>query len=213
MALVSAIVYSSWPLGYLLNPAVSHSSLASGLEAIGQPYNKLFIAGDVISSLLILIVIWLLWHRLDKIKDRRWLHGVVIPVLIFSVGTIADALLPERCVPGLQTCPNFTQDHLLLWHGIFSILASLGLFVSLCLLWWHQKANHLLTALLAGYVLFGIVSLAEAVLPGNPGNWSQHYYITLCSIWLAVLPLSVRQVFICLSSLNPAAMNLANQPL
>jgi hypothetical protein len=190
---LAAIVYSSWPLGYWLNPAVNRNSLASGLEAIGQPYNWLFIVGDVLSGLLILAVGWQLWLHYLSGHRHRYLAGVVLAAVGFGVGTIVDALLPERCVPNLQVCPNFTQDHLLLVHGVFSILAALALFVSLAWLWWRERSNYLLNLLMVGYILFGIISLLEAVRPGNTGNWSQHYYITLSSIWLAVLPPVVRR--------------------
>lgn len=193
LAVLAGILYSSWPLGYWLNPAVSRSSLASGLEAVGQPYNWVFIGGDVLSSLLVLMIGWYFWQHYRAGHRHRWLAAIVLAAVAFGVGTIVDALLPERCVPNFQVCPSFTHDHLLLVHGIFSILASFALFVSLGLMWWRDRRSKLLNFLMLANILFGIVSLLEAVLPGDTGNWSQHYYITLCSIWLIALPFVVRR--------------------
>lgn len=188
LGFLAGIFYVSWPLGYWLNPAVSKESLASGLEAVGQPYNWLFVAADVVSSLLIILLCWMLWRVLEHRRTVKAVPAALVLVALYGVGTIVDALIPEHCVPNLQQCPNFMHSNILLIHGLFSILASVFLFISLCVLWVHQKRSVLLNILLLGYILFGIISLMEAVVPGNNGNWSQHYYITLCGVWLMCIP-------------------------
>lgn len=188
LGIIAGLLYVSWPLGYWLNPAVSKNSLASGLEAVGQPYNWLFVAADVASSLLVIALCWALWSALRHRQSMKPLPLALMSVALFGIGTIVDALLPEHCVPNLEQCPSFTQSHTLLIHGIFSILASIFLFVSLCAMWFHQRRSVVLNGLLLGYIFFGIISLVEAVVPGNTGNWSQHYYITLCGIWLMFIP-------------------------
>ena len=188
LSVSAAILYDSWPLGHWLNPTISRNSLASGLEAIGQPYNWVFICGDVTSSLLAIILCWILWQRYKDNKLHRFIRISLGCTILFGIGTIVDALLPERCVTGVQICASFTQDHLLLYHGIFSIMASVFLFLSLGILWLHQRNNILINCLLAGYIIFGLISLLQAVTPGKNGNWSQDYYISLCSVWLALIP-------------------------
>jgi hypothetical protein len=191
LSVLAGILYNSWPLGYWLNPAASRNSLASGLEATGQPYNWLFITTDVASSLLLMLACILLWRKYrSRIGSVIWI--ALVSVVLFGIGTIVDALLPENCVPNLQRCASFTHNHLLLVHGMFSIGASLFLFISLCVIWFAQRRNVLLNALVLGYILFGFISLIEAITPGNDGNWSQHYYITLCSLWLVLIPYAVR---------------------
>lgn len=188
LGIVAGLLYISWPLGYWLNPAVSKNGLASGLEAVGQPYNWLFVSSDVVSSLLIITVCWMLWVPLRRHRLVKAIPVALMLIALYGVGTIIDALIPEHCVPNLEQCPTFTQDHILLIHGLFSILASVFLFISLCVMWLRQKSSVLLSTLLVGYILFGIISLVEAVAPGNNGNWSQHYYITLCGVWLMCVP-------------------------
>jgi hypothetical protein len=192
LAVLSGILYSSWPLGPVLNPNVAHSGLASDLEGIHQPYNWLFITGDIVSSLLIMIACWFIWRRLRGRHDKRLLGFALFNVVLFAIGTIIDAALPLRCQPTLQKCPSFKQDHLLLAHGFFSILAAFCLFVSLAILWWHRRHTLLINSLLFGYLLFSLFSLISFLKP-SLGNLSQHYYLTLCSVWLALLPHAVRK--------------------
>jgi uncharacterized protein DUF998 len=189
IAVLAGLLYNSWPLGYVLNPVVASRGLASELEGLHEPYNWLFIALDVISSLLIMLVVGLIWFW-HRHRDSWWLRLTAAMVFGFGIFTTIDALLPIRCSPSLMQCPSFRQDHLLLVHGIVSIAASICLFVSVAALWWHQRTSRLLDAIMIGYLAFGLFSLIALFTPGQ-GNWAQHYYITLCSIWLIVLPLAL----------------------
>lgn len=190
VSLLAGILYNSWPLGYILNPVVASRGLGSELEGLHQPYNWLFIGLDVVSSLMIMAVVGLIWYWRRQTKGL-WLQLTVAMVMGFGVFTIADALLPLRCSPSLMRCPSFRTDHLLLTHGIVSILASVCLFVSVALLWWRKRTSHMLNFVITGYIVFGIFSLVAIFTPGQ-GNWAQHYYITLCSLWLFLLPLALR---------------------
>jgi hypothetical protein len=193
VATLSGILYCSWPLGYILNPTVAKQGLASGFEGLHQPFSWLFISGDVSSSLLITLVCWLLWRRLGSVvKQKRLLAAVLLGVVVFAAGTIVSALLPERCQPSLQSCPNFMHDRVLFIHGIASIAASFFLFVSLVLVWWQRRSDVLMSLLIAGYILFGFLSSLSLFYDGI-GNSSQQYYITLCSLWLALLPYAVHK--------------------
>jgi hypothetical protein len=193
LACVAGLLYSSWPLGYILNPAVSRKGLASALEALHQPYNWVFIAGDVTGSLLIILICWLLWRHYQAGRQQFFLGFVLINVIIFALGTIAGTLLPERCLPGAANCPNWPHNPLLLVHGVFSILASFCLFLALLVIWWRNR-TPLLYALMIGYTIFGLLSLYEA-LSTHHGNFSQHYYITLCGLGIAAIPYGVHRTF------------------
>lgn len=194
MAILAGLLYASWPLGYWLNPLVAKNGLASGLEALHQPYNWVFITMDIVSSLLVVAVSLLLRWRLDPAGRRRLLDLILLSAIIFAAGTIADTALPMHCEPSLRHCPSFHVDYFLLYHGILSIAAAVALFFSLALLWWYHRRDKLLGGLVFGYVLFSLTTLVEITgLKG--GNWSQHYYLTLCGIWLALLPFAVRRNF------------------
>jgi hypothetical protein len=190
LAASAGLIYNSWLLGYWLNPAVAKTGLASEFEALHQPYSWLFIACDVVCSLMVLVLCWQLWQHTRRTAEpgREKAFAVTLyGLVIFSVGTIIDALLPMSCEPSLQRCPTFRQDHMLLLHGIFSISAALALFVSLVLIWWYERRSWLLNLLMTGYILFGLFSLMDAIRPTHH-NWSQHYYLLLCGLWLASVP-------------------------
>ncbi len=189
LGVASGILYNSWPLGYWLNPLVSRRGLASELQAMNQPYNWLFVLLDVISGLLVMIVALLLWRRSRYLAQKIALATFAF----FGVMTIVSAVVPMNCEPSLTVCPSLTQQPLLLMHGISSILASVSLFVSVCVMWWqkHQhKSAKLMSMVLVGWIAFGVVSTYFFFVPG-PGYIAQHYYITLCSLWIALLPFMV----------------------
>jgi hypothetical protein len=193
LAVAAGIIYNSWILGYWLNPIVGREGLASELEGLHQPYNWVFIAGDVISSFLIIGIAAAYYRRARIAHKKRWILAAMWNVIAFGIGTIADTLLPEGCSPTKQVCPSFTHDHLLLAHGIFSIGASLALFAALFILWWHQRRNHQLSAVMVGYTIFGLISLV-ALFVADQSNWPQHYYIILCGIWIAMTPSAFERV-------------------
>ncbi|HEY5442262.1 MAG TPA: DUF998 domain-containing protein [Candidatus Saccharimonadales bacterium] len=195
VAVLSGVLYNSWPLGYWLNPGVSKAGLASALEGVGQGYNWLFIASDIVSSLLIALVCWLVWQRVRGTHDKRLISFALLNVAVFAAGTIIDAALPLRCDPTIQRCVSYTHDHLLLAHGLFSILAAICLFISLVILWWHHRHTVLLNGLLVGYLLFSLFSLIAVLEPGV-GNLSQHYYLLLCGVWLALLPRAIHDTVV-----------------
>jgi hypothetical protein len=182
-AFIAGLIYNSWIIGYWLNPVVARHGLASELEGLHQPYSWLFIAGDVACSLLIGLVAIMLR---TEIKDRL-LRLALLAVGGFSLFTIIDALLPIRCDPTVQSCPSFRHDRLLFIHGVCSILASIFLFVSVVLVWWGQRRNRLIQGIIVGYILFSIFSFIAVFTPGQ-SNWSQHYYLILCGVWLGLLP-------------------------
>jgi hypothetical protein len=189
-AILAGIIYDSWPLGYWLNPIVARKGLASELEAIHQPFNWVFVGGDIVSSIIIAVVAYILWTKTKNHKDKKIFSISLLNVGIFSALTIADALTPMHCDPSIQACPNFLHDHLLLLHGVYSIGASLALFVSVFVVWLLDRRSRLMNAIMIGYVLFSLFSLLSLFTPGQ-NNWAQHYYITLCSVWLAALPYAI----------------------
>lgn len=189
VAFVAAFLYSSWPLGYYLNPSVSAHGLASELAARGQPYNWLFMALDVISGLLVVVVAWLIWRSHKKLPVW-WLKPVLAGFALFGVFTAFDALLPMHCTPSLRQCPSLGHDHLLILHGVASISAAVFLFLTAFAMWQISqltKGRNLMGLVMIAWILFGFMSLVFFFVPG-PGYLAQHYFITLCSVWMVLLP-------------------------
>ena len=192
LTVLAGILYCSWPLGYILNPVVGRKGLGSELEALHQPYNWLFILLDVSSGLMVAAAAYIIWQTMRS-KRSRWLLAVLINYAIFGIGTAVDALMPMKCVPSLNKCPGIGQDHMLILHGIASILAAFCLFISVMLVWYRHhnvRQSIIMSAMVAAWALFGLASVIFFFIPG-PGNLSQHYFITLCSLWVIILPYTV----------------------
>lgn len=185
-SVIAGVIYNSWPLGYLLNPLVSRSGLASELGAIGQPYNWVFIVLDIISGVLVVLVTVLLWNMSSKLMQKV----VLANFALFGIMTALSAAIPMTCEPSLTSCPPLSRQPWLVVHGLASILASVCLFVSVCLVWWQKRQQTgagVMSILLAGWTLFGVLSVYFFFVTG-PGYLAQRYYITLCSVWMVLLP-------------------------
>ncbi|HSX53249.1 MAG TPA: DUF998 domain-containing protein [Patescibacteria group bacterium] len=192
IALVAGILYCSWPLEYVLNPTVAtHRGLASELGAPGQPYWWLFNLLDILSSLLIISVAFMLW-RIVRIK-KRWFKVAIASYVLFAVLTITDALMPLHCIPSTGQCGPLIDDPLIVAHGAASIGAGVFLFVSTVAVWricQTAKLKNLkpvIYLILLGWGVFGLSSLIFLFVKG-PGYLAQHYFITFCSLWIAIVP-------------------------
>ncbi|HSX45739.1 MAG TPA: DUF998 domain-containing protein, partial [Candidatus Saccharimonadia bacterium] len=193
MTLLAAALYSSWPLGYWLNPSVNRG-LASDLEAAHQPYNWVFIVMDVASGVLICVASWWLF-KLTKRSNVPLLKYSVIGFGAFGLLTTIDALLPLDCVDVLNRCGSVLKDPAIVLHGIVSIGSIVGLTISIMSVWWllmrDRQAGRSLRWLLHGtmfvWFAFGLVTLA-LILEARSSAVSQHLFITVCSLWTAGLP-------------------------
>lgn len=190
---LAAVLYCSWPLGFVLNPAAMRSGLASELGALHQPWNWLFIWADVASGVLLLAACSVLIRRLRL----RGLSKVTLMLLaVYGVCGALDAILPERCLPSQQVCGPILHDPLLIAHGLFDIIGSIVLFVSLCtagrfVQLYNRRWLPWIYAIGAGGTLFAVLS-AVFLAFGGPGYWAQRYYITLSSVWVASVPIVLR---------------------
>ena len=186
LAVLAGVAYCSWPLGYVLNPLVSAKGLASELAALNQPFNWVFIVTDVVAGVLVTAVSIILWRH----DDGRKHHVVLANFAVFGLLTAIGAVIPMSCEPSLTTCPSLIHQPMLIVHGVASFGASISLFVSAVVVWWQRRKQgsaRIMSTFMAGYILFGALSIYFLIRPGQ-GYLSQHYYITLCSVWTAALP-------------------------
>jgi hypothetical protein len=140
----------------------------------------------VVSGVLVTAVSILLWRH----DDGRTHHVVLANFAIFGLLTAVGAVIPMSCEPSLTTCPSLSHQPLLIVHGIASFGASISLFVSAVVVWRQRRKQgsaRIMSAFMAGYIVFGALSIYFLIRPGE-GYLSQHYYITLCSVWTAALP-------------------------
>ena len=192
LASLSGLLYSSWPLGYVLNP-VANRGLASNLEALHQPYSWLFVALDILCGLL---VSYLAWHLYGLVqKQQTFVRVAIISYGLFGLTTALDAILPLDCAADQHQCGLLLNHPLVILHGIISI-ASIGLLtLSLVLLWRTVRAADTqlrwLPLILVGFnviwFFFGIVT-GILLLLDRSSAFSQHVFISACSLWMVALP-------------------------
>jgi hypothetical membrane protein len=208
ITVAAAVLYSSWPLGYWLNPGVNRG-LASDLEAAHQPYNWIFIALDIISGLLICTASWWLLKLMKHVK-LPLLRYAVIGFGAFGLLTAIDALLPLDCVNVLNRCGSVLDDPTIIIHGIVSIGSIVGLTISIMSVWWllarggqaARGLRWLLNGTLIVWFGFGLITFA-LIVKARSSAVSQHLFITVCSLWTAALPyLAWRALQVKQSALN-----------
>jgi hypothetical protein len=191
LGLVAAVAYSTWPLGYYLNPKVGATGYASELAVFGQPYNWVFIIGDVIAGILIFVVVLLLWHWLGKQLStwHKWLLGLFA---LFGLLTILGAILPMSCTPSISICRAELDDWQMILHNTVSIAAGLAIYITAFMVWKRYDRDErmlFMHVVMAALTTFGILSFFYAIIPG-PAYLAQRYFLIATCTWIFVLPLS-----------------------
>lgn len=93
-----AMVYNSWPLGYLLDSSTARYGLPSDLEYTGHPYDWLFIAGDVIVGLGLIFLSIYLYRAKQKINfNNSLLISLCLGLFLFGFFTGFGADSPDKC--------------------------------------------------------------------------------------------------------------------
>jgi Protein of unknown function (DUF998) len=191
LAWAAAILYSSWPLGYVLNPVVGRHDLASQLEARHEPFNWVFIGMDIATGLAITIVgMW----QMNAGGKRALLKWCALSYVAFGALVALAAAMPLNCNPETRgACGPLLRNPVLLVHGLSSILSVLFLLFSTIALGAsvYQRrgrgpAYRLFVATLAGWLAFGIGYFVE-VLAHNSSNLLQYYFITVCSVSIVLV--------------------------
>jgi len=183
IGIVAAFLYSSWPLGYLLNPAVAHHAFASQLEASGQPYNWLFISLDVVSGFALLMVGITQWIRTKHLAIRL----SILSYSLFAILIMVAALVPFNCDSMPTKCTDVIHSPLFVIHGLTSIVSIVALFsciflIILSLFTRKRLRNMWLFAatILTAWGVNGIVAIedyhrvVEIIV--------QYIFITICSV-------------------------------
>jgi hypothetical protein len=186
LGVIAAVAYSSWPLGYILNPVVAHHAFASQLEDYGQPYSWIFIALDVLCGTTLL-----LGGAWQLVRARSHLIRVsVLAYMVFALLVIVAALVPFNCGDPSGICTNPGNAPFYVIHGLASIVSVVALLLSVVLMvrssvmrraW--QSANLLLYFIMGAWLALGILSLARWHHADE--YMVQYAFISVCSLSLA----------------------------
>jgi hypothetical protein len=193
LVVTAAVLYCSWPLGFILNPSAQRTGLASELGAHGQPYNWLFIWADILSGALLMVACLLLVKLFHAEGWRKF--GLAMLALYGLCGAL-DAALPLSCLPSLQVCGPIFHDPVIILHGIIDFTGSAALIGTLGAEWIYAYKHHRswlpwIYIIGGGGIIFAGLSL-WFILVNGPGYWAQRYYITLSCVWVASLPFVFR---------------------
>ncbi|MFC4147070.1 DUF998 domain-containing protein [Micromonospora mangrovi] len=130
---LTALLYSSWLLGPLLNPAIGLvDGYASELAARDQPYHLVFGLGDLVAGTVASAVGLVLARR-----DRRWWRRAWWGLLVFGVATAMDGTVSAMdCAPSAEArCARLEELGELSWrhewHSLSSSVAIAGGLLSL----------------------------------------------------------------------------------
>lgn len=187
LGIIAALVYSSWPLGYILNPAAAHNAFASQLEASGQPYNWLFIGLDILSGACLLICGILQW-----IKSKGFITKLsIFSYAVFAVLVILAAIIPFNCNSAASMCLDVTHSPLLIVHGLASTVSVAALLLSIILVIRmpsskrpFPKLNAIPIIIISSWALVGLAALGR--YHHTDENIVQYVFISLCSLSLIV---------------------------
>lgn len=187
IGVVAALLYSSWPLGYYLNPNVTHVAFASQLEASNQPYNWLFICLDVLSGVALIIGGIAQWVRTKSLAIRLSIMGYVT----FGVLVIIAALVPFNCDSLNTACYDKAHSPLFIIHGFASIISVVALLASIILIFkllidkqtWHW-INLVPVLIIASWSLIGILAIHDYHHADE--NLVQYAFITICGLSLTL---------------------------
>jgi hypothetical protein len=195
IALVTAVLYNIWPLGYLLDPGVLHNSYISVLEVSGKPYSKLFMFADILTGAMV-VILGLVIRKLNTSSN-----SVVFSYIVFGLATIMEAVIPisSRCVETVSSCGTSLSQVLTL-HDIASILAAFSLFYSLYMLkrlvrqhkpnstiYKYVSLNYWIWCLTGPLLIISVVVDSFAIL-------SQALFLLTCGYALIVIPTTLVKI-------------------
>lgn len=195
IAVAGALAYSSWPLGFLVNPALAGTALASSFEGRSQPFSWLFILLDCFAGLCTVIVcIRFLRSPRGSRRPGKALVLALLGYAVFGVTSAVDAAVPLSCgASSARACAAqlwpITPDDLL--TGI----AVLGLFGAVAILVVRMVRTRLLLAVPAtiaitttGWCGLGIVVLFGSASSASSAAAAQYAFLTLTSLLALVVP-------------------------
>lgn len=186
---LAAVLYASWLLGPMLNPAFGLlDGYASELAARDQPYHLVFGLGDLATGVIASATgVALAW------RARGWLRRAWWALIAFGVATALDGTVTSMdCAPTIDArCAKLEELGALSWrhewHSFSSSVAIAAGVVSLLALLVARRggARFRWGLLVAAVLLVGTVgSTAEAAHPGAAlGAWQRVQLLGL-SGWL-----------------------------
>ncbi len=123
---IASVVYASWVVGYFTNTKVALLGTASELSAADQADRLLFVVGDVIVSLIVVILAAYMFNRSTS-KTKKWasfLFG------LFAIATLATTFTPLTCSETISVCRSGINETRQLAHNVLGSIAAVSIGLS-----------------------------------------------------------------------------------
>lgn len=182
---VAALSYSSWILGYVINPSVSLRGSASELAAEGQPLGLVFVFGDVIAASLIVTLVYVVKHnRLSRLPGASG-HFY----LLFGVFSALSALFSLTCSPISSECTALVYSYRFGLHYFLGVLATLSLLSSGIISAYRVKEKRFrLTLLVLIMIWLGLGVVGFAYSFGEMSAFLQRCFLCISAILIWLVP-------------------------
>lgn len=129
LIVVAGLCYSSWVMEFAWADSLDPMrSFLSELDAANRPHRDIYVVGDVTTGICALVAALLLLvpHRTFR---GRTATTAVLALAVFGAATIADALLPIECIPGVDAgCPREPSGLLPQLHHIHALTSTVAVF-------------------------------------------------------------------------------------
>ncbi|MYR05283.1 DUF998 domain-containing protein [Gordonia sp. SID5947] len=126
---LAGVCYSSWVLEFLWpSPLDPLRTFLSELDAAHRPHREVYVAGDITTSCCALFA------SVALLVPRPAFRGfpaitAVVALGAFGMSTLADALMPIECIPGVDAgCPEEPSGFLPQLHHIHALTSTLAVF-------------------------------------------------------------------------------------
>ena len=190
LSIAAGLLYSLWFLGYIYNPKAMDTLAVSALQTVGQPHYELFVAGDVATGLIVVLLVVCLVRLFQRTKQHKEINFYLcmIGLLAFGVMTAVSCLYPS-CDSNSSYCvQNVSQVFDV--HNVTGTIASLGQFMSVvtALILFHKKVsktvNWTVLTLLILWAISGIIFISLSTASQSASLFMQHLFLVLSSILL-----------------------------
>jgi hypothetical protein len=126
---VAGLCYSSWVLEFAWADSLDPMrSFLSELDAAHRPHREIYVVGDVTTGICALVAAALLLvpHRMFR---GRMATVALLALAVFGAATVADALLPIECIPGVDAgCAREPSGILPQLHHIHALTSTVAVF-------------------------------------------------------------------------------------
>ncbi|MGH7234459.1 MAG: hypothetical protein ACREF7_03390 [Candidatus Saccharimonadales bacterium] len=189
LSIITAFLYNIWPLGYFLDPNALHDNYFSVLESYSRPYAWVFILGDGLTAMIVILIgIWLY-------KLLPTLRSALTGYITFGVATLIEASTPisSRCGESINAC-GISPAQIISFHDLASIIAAFGLFFALLKGMRHFRSlsldsnlHKLLSATFWFWSLSGLFLILSVAI-NKATIISQALFLMACGLALFILP-------------------------